>query len=277
VSQTIDFKFGSLIRTGPKLANGGKWDAELIEWRRNATTNADLVINIRVYFEKIDPAHGSRGQYPDSDTGAVVDPKTGALGPLKTIIAWKPQEFDRFATRTLTSAQRFWSGVFWLKTPTSYRGLDWPEKAATHRCNVYCKLELGRARSALDAHYTIAVVRVPDSEFFRSNSRLYSQKDIRSEQMIPGSTRKFFTHFHEVGHLLGLGHIGWHGNRNLHGNNDPKAYGVTLHDMSDVMGRGAAIRHWHATPWREAVATFTNTEMKQWTVALREHITPARL
>jgi hypothetical protein len=24
---TVDFKFGTLIRTGPKLAYGGKWDA----------------------------------------------------------------------------------------------------------------------------------------------------------------------------------------------------------------------------------------------------------
>jgi hypothetical protein len=277
MTQTIDFKFGTLIRTGPKLINGGKWNAELIEWHRNASTNADLVINIKTFFERIDPAHGSTGQYADADTGQVIDRRTGAVGPKKTIIAWKPHEFDRFVTQLLRSAQRFWSGIFWLETPKSYRGLDWPDKLSTHRCNIYCKLQLERARSAADAHYTIAAVRVPDSENFRAHSRLYTQRAIQSKQMIPGSTRKFFTHFHEVGHLLGLGHVGWHAHRNLHHDNDAKAYGVTLHDMSDVMGRGTMVHAWHATPWREAVAEFTNTKSDIWRVSLRKPVPPVRI
>jgi hypothetical protein len=48
----IDFKFGTLIRTGPKLVNGGKWDADLAEWVRNTTTNADLTIYIRIIFSR---------------------------------------------------------------------------------------------------------------------------------------------------------------------------------------------------------------------------------
>ena len=62
----VTFKFGSLIRTGPKLVNGGKWNADLVDWRRNAHTNADLTIYIRVHFAKIDPA-GATGRYGDSD------------------------------------------------------------------------------------------------------------------------------------------------------------------------------------------------------------------
>jgi hypothetical protein len=27
----IDFKFGTLIRAGPKLVNGSKWDADLVD------------------------------------------------------------------------------------------------------------------------------------------------------------------------------------------------------------------------------------------------------
>lgn len=265
MTRTVDFKFGTLIRTGPKLINGGKWNAELIEWNRNATTNAVLDIAIQVYFQKIDPATGTSGQYPDTDNRQ------------RRIVAWKPGEFDRFAANALGGAQRFWSGIFWLRTPSSYRGLDWPDAKATHRCNVFCKLSLTRAYAAANAHYTIAVVRVPDTEQFRSNSRLYSQLDIQSKQMISGSTTKFFTHFHEVGHLLGLGHVGWHGHRNLHANNDPRAYGVTMRDMHDVMGRGTAVHPWHATPWREAVATFTDTDKDDWKVSLHRHIRPERI
>jgi len=52
----INFKYGSLIRTGPKLANGGKWDATLDEFVRNSSTNADLTIHISIFFAQINPA-----------------------------------------------------------------------------------------------------------------------------------------------------------------------------------------------------------------------------
>jgi len=28
---TVDFKFGTLIRTGPQLVYGGKWEADLVD------------------------------------------------------------------------------------------------------------------------------------------------------------------------------------------------------------------------------------------------------
>jgi hypothetical protein len=275
---TIDFKYGTLIRTGPKLINGGKWDAELNEWVRNATTNADLLISISIFFQKIDPAGGKTdGLHEDADTGDI-DPATHAAYPKKKILAWRKGEFEHFRSRLVREAQRFWSGVFWLKTPATYTGLDWPDvKPATHRCNLYCKFELTAAASEADGHYTIAVVRVPDSEDFRSHSRLYSQKDIQAEQMIPKSTAKFFTHYHEVGHLLGLGHVGYKDHHNLHADNSAQAYGVTMQDMQDVMGRGTAVHPWHALPWQEAAATFTNTKTTDWQVFMRQHIYPHRL
>ena len=90
---------------------------------------------------------------------------------------------------------------------------------------------------ARDAHYTIAVFRVQDGVNFRSNSVLYSQNDIKSQQMIPHSTVKFWTQFHEVGHLIGLGHVGTGGKTNVHNDNSPTGYGGTKQEMQDVMGR----------------------------------------
>jgi hypothetical protein len=175
---TVDFKYGTLIRTGPRLQAGGKWDAELNEDVRNGHNNADLTISIRIHFQKIDPANRRAGQYPDTDNKP------------RRIQRWAPGEFELFKRRLLGRAQRFWNEVYWLKTPATYKELDWPDAIATHRCNLFCRLELGDAQSR-DAHYTIAVVRVQNDEQFRSHSRLYSQHDIESESLIPQSTTKF--------------------------------------------------------------------------------------
>jgi hypothetical protein len=264
----INFKYGTLFRSGPKLVNGGKWDATLAEYVRNGNTNADLTVFIRVFFSKIDPPECRTGVYPDTDDTPTSPSK-------KKIQRWVPGEFERYTQNLVSGAQRFWNGVFWLQTPQVYDGLNWPDSKPTHRCNLYCRFELKQVLSEPEGHYTIAIVRVQDGETFRSNSRLYSQLDIRSEQMIPNSTTKFWTHFHEVGHLLGLGHVG-HEHHNVHADNSPTAYGVTLQEMADVMGRGSVRHDWHALPWQEAAESFTNVKAKDWTVRMH-HILPTPL
>ncbi len=263
----IDFKFGTLIRTGPALIYGGKWDADLVDWKIDATTNAFLTIFIRVHFDKIDPA-GATGTYGDYDD------KPGHPSQ-KPIQKWKPGEFERFVRNLTTSAQSYWDGQFWLKTPNNYDGLNYFRPGhPTYRCNIYCKLNL-KASSAADAHYTIAVVRAQDGVFFRSDSVLYSQNEIQADHMIPRSTVKFWAHFHEVGHLLGLGHVGTGGHVN-DGGIAGAAYGVTAQEMQDVMGRGHSRHDWHATPWREAAESFSGVKASDWKVFQR-HIAPVRV
>ena len=257
----INFKFGSLIRGGPKLSTGGKWDATLDEFVRNGHTNVPLTIYIRVQFVKIDPA-GKTGTYGDADD----EPGSPSK---RQIQRWGKGEFEHYTKRLVTGAQQFWNGIFWLKTPDKYKELDWPDGKATHRCHIYCKFELEQVHAEKDAHYTIAVVRARDGETFRSHSRLYSQYDIRSESLIPQSTTKFWTHFHEVGHLPGLGHVGSGGTTNVHNDNSATAYGVTKTEMQDVMGKGSLRRAWHALPWQEGAEAFTGIPAKEWQVQTR--------
>lgn len=264
----IDFKFGTLIRTGPKLVNGGKWDADLAEWVRNTTTNADLTIYIRIYFSKIQPA-GATGVYGDADD-------TQATPSKRKIQKWGPGEFEHYTRKLVAGAQRFWNGVFWLKTPRSYNGLNYPDARPTHRCNLYCQFTLEQAAREIDSHYTIAVVRAQDGENFRSHSRLYSQNDIKSERLIPRSTTKFWTHFHEVGHLLGLGHVGTGSKTNVHNDNSPAAYGVTMQEMQDVMGKGSVRHNWHAGPWQQAAEALTGVKALDWKV-FQHRVFPERL
>lgn len=264
----VNFKYGSLIRGGPKQSTGGKWDATLDDDVRNDLTNADLTIFIRVFFSKIDPPSSPTGVYGDTDDQASHPSK-------RKIQRWARGEFERYTHKLVSGAQQFWNGVFWLQTPQTYDELNWSDSKPTHRCNLYCRFELEQVLAESDSHYTIAVVRVQDGETFRSNSKLYSQLDIQSEQLIPNSTKKFWTHFHEVGHLLGLGHVG-HEHRNVHGDNSPRAYGVTLEEMSDVMGKGSARHAWHALPWQQAAAAFTDVKASDWTVKMH-HILPVPL
>ena len=91
-----------------------------------------------------------------------------------------------------------------------------------------------------------------------------------------GSTTKFWTHFHEVGHLIELGHVGTGGTTNVHANNSPTAYGVTLQDMQDVMGRGSVRHDWHATPWQQAAEAFTGIKSADWKV-FQKRVWPARV
>jgi len=44
---TVDFKFGTLIRTGPNLTYGGKWDVHLVDWKIDRSTK---VLSISLYI-----------------------------------------------------------------------------------------------------------------------------------------------------------------------------------------------------------------------------------
>ncbi|MGD8594014.1 MAG: hypothetical protein PVF82_14375, partial [Gammaproteobacteria bacterium] len=108
-------------------------------------------------------------------------------------------------------------------------------------------------------HHTIDVVRLDPSEnWFGSHSTLYDNLDITSVQKntdSKGNPVMQQAHVHEIGHLLGLGHVD-EGKTHCPttGNTNAAAcYGVADSDMQTVMGSGMALRAEFANPWRKAI------------------------
>ena len=239
MSGEIEFKFETMTSRGNAFGEG-KWDADLDQSVRDSQSNADLVIVIRIYFDKI-----QRG---------------GAN--------WEDGQFERFKRLVLASAQRFWDKAFWLKTPSNYDGLNWPDEKPTHRCNVNCRLKLIDTVHPVDAHCSIAAYRVMDIEpDFPQSSHHFSSRVMDAVQRIPRSNMVQLPHIHEVGHWLGLGHVRAR-DITAPGANDDAAYGIKLSEMEDLMGRGMVRHKWHSGPWQEAAATITGTRKGDWGVSM---------
>lgn len=242
-------RFKSIQHKGLKI--GGKWDADLNV--SDSEPVAELTITISIYFNKID----YDGEILDGDK------------KVKRVISWKRGEFEQFKTTLLFSAQRFWDKFFWLKTPSHYNGLDWPDSYPhdypSHRCNVCCRLMLIEASEA-DAHYVIYVVRLADDESEMPQDSLHFSNRIIEPTHV-GKHIWQWPHYHEVGHLLGLGHVN---QRNMMAKkvNITQAYGVTKAQIEDVMGAGSVKNKWHAAPWQEAAAMITGTKKQDWGVSI---------
>jgi hypothetical protein len=247
---TINFEHGILFHG--RQNNMGAFDAEINDLVCNQTTNADLTLYVRIYFQQINPTATSN-TYNDSDGTAV---------PIRN---WQAAEWANWKRRFLTDCQRKWHGKFWLQTPTTYNGLNWPLPNATHRCNLYCRFEITEQSTANGAHAVIPVVRVNGNHFFRSHMLLYSDRDLNAERLTRGSL--FYTHIHEIGHLIGLDHPGT-GLPGCTDGSESVCYAAADGTDQGVMGRGSRIYSRHAAPWQKAGALLTSTRESDWTVSM---------
>lgn len=238
-----------------KTIKKASWDATLNTTVCDTYNNAELTITLNLGFKQINPKNGaSSGTY--NDYGA-------STSTARNILKWTPATWQSWKINFISGAQKFWHGKFWLENNLS--ALPYQHGGATYIPNIWCKFELNGsdATSGTSHHHVIEVVRLAPSEtWFGSHSRLYDSLDTNSVQKGTDSSGNPImqrAHVHEVGHLLGLGHVDigkthcpTSGNTNL-----APCYGVADSDKYSVMGQGMQLRDKHANPWRRATVELT--------------------
>lgn len=270
-----------------------RFNSGLTFGQASTSTNAELTIWLRMLFKpSMVPYHQKE---VDVDYHDGIKRKVG-------IRHWKadkedPNEFERFVKAVKSEAEVVWDQTgLCLIPPKDYRGLYWPEKRPTHQLNINCRFQLISVNEAADAHNVVQCTRIDE----HSSGQIISNMDpktrtgkfdsgdvpaaLLSKNPVSVSSAGYTGHLntipHEIGHAIGLPHIGVLTNYSAClqaakanpsvGTSVTQCYeGPGADDKDNIMGSGRKITLLNCLPWFwRAMAHCPDTHVKDWRVRL---------
>ena len=239
-----------------------------------------LTLKLRVWLRQMNPPVGQ-------NTFQAFD----SHGDAATAQRWGAAEWENFRKEYKRQSYAAWNNAFVLIPPANYNGFV--DRSGVRR-NVRCFLQIDFHDSGGDGIHTIETYRITSGGGnLRANSKLLSSNNITpttqsTDALKPlvyqnqggkmrisggnpgGQTYSWQQHAfpHEVGHLLGLGHIADDSRScKKSGPNSKGCYGLYLNDAINIMGGGDALDLKNAEPWKKRIVRHaTPTQLTQWGV-----------
>jgi hypothetical protein len=224
------------------------FDSELYVNRVGPNRNVDLVLDVYVHFQRIEPPSFV----------------TDGSGTRHTVLSWGA-DWNGWVARCVQAIEGRFNNKLWL-IPSSDWGIRFRATDAYYRPNIKCGLRIHAVGRGDRFHLSLNCYRVPSSfcpttpaqvasapiyrSYMAGNEGRIVNVDAWSCLTSGAEGHRQEVAAHEFGHYLGLDHVavGFPGCPPSNTNAGP-CYGVTVHQRGDLLGMGDRVEAWHSTPW----------------------------